>query len=56
MDNFGKDKKHCYVMAFCIELVIRGVFEIVEMSFLMIGHTHEDVHEFFFQSQNKCSK
>ncbi|KAL3693141.1 hypothetical protein R1sor_006792 [Riccia sorocarpa] len=43
MDNSAKDNKNQHVLAFCSELVIRGVFEIVEINFLMVGHTHEDV-------------
>ena len=34
-------------MAFCSELVMRGVFETVQMSFLEVGHTHEDVDALF---------
>ncbi|KAL3677563.1 hypothetical protein R1sor_027511 [Riccia sorocarpa] len=30
MDNSAKDNKNVHVLAFCSELVIRGVFEIVE--------------------------
>ncbi|KAL3696219.1 hypothetical protein R1sor_010295 [Riccia sorocarpa] len=47
MDNSAKDNKNQHVLAFCSELVIRGVFEIVEVNFLMVGHTHEDVDALF---------
>ncbi|KAL3688706.1 hypothetical protein R1sor_015015 [Riccia sorocarpa] len=47
MDNSAKDNKNVHVLAFCSEFVIRGVFEIVEVNFLMVGHTHEDVDELF---------
>lgn len=47
MDNSGKDNKNQIVMAFCSDLVSRGVFETVTMSFLMVGHTHEDVDALF---------
>ncbi|KAL3694843.1 hypothetical protein R1sor_008494 [Riccia sorocarpa] len=47
MDNSAKDNKNHHVLAFCYELVIRGVFEIVEVNFLMVGHTHEDVDALF---------
>jgi hypothetical protein len=47
LDNSGKDNKNQTVMAFCSELVSRGVFETVQMSFLMVGHTHEDVDALF---------
>ncbi|KAL3694493.1 hypothetical protein R1sor_008144 [Riccia sorocarpa] len=47
MDNSAKDNKNHHVLAFCSELVIRGVFEIVEVNFLMVGHMHEDVDALF---------
>ncbi|KAL3682625.1 hypothetical protein R1sor_000647 [Riccia sorocarpa] len=47
MDNSAKDNKNQQVLAFCSELVIRGVFEIVEVNFLLVGHTHEDVDALF---------
>ncbi|KAL3694657.1 hypothetical protein R1sor_008308 [Riccia sorocarpa] len=47
MDNSAKDNKNVHVLAFCSELVIRGVFETVEVNFLMVGHTHEDVNALF---------
>ncbi|KAL3682500.1 hypothetical protein R1sor_000522 [Riccia sorocarpa] len=47
MDNSAKDNKNLHVLAFCSELVIRGVFETVEVNFLMVGHTHEDVDALF---------
>ncbi|KAL3690511.1 hypothetical protein R1sor_016820 [Riccia sorocarpa] len=47
MDNSAKDNKNLHVLAFCYELVIRGVFETVEVNFLMVGHTYEDVDALF---------
>ncbi|KAL3686013.1 hypothetical protein R1sor_004035 [Riccia sorocarpa] len=47
IDNSAKDNKNIHVLAFCSELVIRGVFETVEVNFLMVGHTHEDVDALF---------
>ncbi|KAL3679124.1 hypothetical protein R1sor_022080 [Riccia sorocarpa] len=47
MDNSAKDNKNVHVLAFCSELVIRGVFETIEVNFLMVGHTHEDVDALF---------
>ncbi|KAL3679369.1 hypothetical protein R1sor_022325 [Riccia sorocarpa] len=47
MDNSAKDNKNIDVLAFCSELVIRGVFETLEVNFLMVGHTHEDVDALF---------
>ncbi|KAL3695044.1 hypothetical protein R1sor_008695 [Riccia sorocarpa] len=47
MDNSAKDNKNIHVLAFCSELVKRGIFETVEVNFLMVGHTHEDIDAFF---------
>lgn len=47
MDNSWKDNKNQIVFAFCSELVLRGIFQTVQVSFLMVGHTHEDVDAFF---------
>ncbi|CAM6083473.1 unnamed protein product [Calypogeia fissa] len=47
MDNSAKDNKNQTVIAFCSQLVGQGVFETVTLSFLMVGHTHEDVDALF---------
>ncbi|KAL3696277.1 hypothetical protein R1sor_010353 [Riccia sorocarpa] len=47
LDNSAKDNKNWAMMAFCSELVARGCCKMITMSFLVIGHTHEDVDAFF---------
>ncbi|KAL3699659.1 hypothetical protein R1sor_017681 [Riccia sorocarpa] len=47
MDNSAKDNKNIHVLAFCSELVKRSIFETVEINFLMVGHTHEDIDALF---------
>ena len=47
MDNSPKDNKNQTMIAYCSDLVARGIFETVIMSFLMIGHTHEDIDACF---------
>ncbi|KAL3694056.1 hypothetical protein R1sor_007707 [Riccia sorocarpa] len=47
MDNSAKDNKNIHVLAFCSELVKRGIFETVDVNFLMVGHTHEDIDALF---------
>ncbi|KAL3696701.1 hypothetical protein R1sor_010777 [Riccia sorocarpa] len=47
LDNSGKDNKNWAVMSFLSELVMRGVFKTIVMSFLIVGHTHEDVDAYF---------
>ncbi|KAL3691171.1 hypothetical protein R1sor_004822 [Riccia sorocarpa] len=47
LDNSAKDNKNWTMMAFCNELVARGCCKMITMSFLVVGHTHEDVDAFF---------
>ncbi|KAL3690578.1 hypothetical protein R1sor_016887 [Riccia sorocarpa] len=47
LDNSAKDNKNWTVMAFCSELVAKGCCKTITMSFLVVGHTHEDVDAFF---------
>ncbi|KAL3697545.1 hypothetical protein R1sor_011621 [Riccia sorocarpa] len=47
LDNSAKDNKNSLMMAFMSELVARGCCKSVTMSFLVVGHTHEDVDAFF---------
>ncbi|KAL2630810.1 hypothetical protein R1flu_015496 [Riccia fluitans] len=49
LDNSSKDNKNWMIMAFCSELVARGCCKMITMSFLMVGHTHEDVDAFFLK-------
>ncbi len=47
LDNSWKDNKNQTVIALCSQLVGRGVFQTITLSFLMVGHTHEDVDALF---------
>ncbi|KAL3700685.1 hypothetical protein R1sor_018707 [Riccia sorocarpa] len=47
LDNSAKDNKNWAMMVFCSELVARGCCKMITMSFLVVGHTHEDVDAFF---------
>lgn len=47
LDNCGRDNKNRFLFAFCCLLVELGVFRKVKVSFLMVGHTHEDVDQMF---------
>ena len=46
LDN-ASDNKNTNVMAFCDYLVTTGVFRKIKVSFLLVGHTHEDVDQYF---------
>uniref|UniRef100_A0A8W8MM29 DUF7869 domain-containing protein n=1 Tax=Magallana gigas TaxID=29159 RepID=A0A8W8MM29_MAGGI len=41
------EMRHMYVLAFMAYLVERKIFRKVKISFLMVGHTHEDVDQVF---------
>lgn len=47
MDNCPRDNKNNIMFGFLAVLVLLGIFESVEVSFLPIGHTHEDVDAMF---------
>jgi hypothetical protein len=45
MDNYVKDNKNKYLLAFLSLLMEREVFEEVELGFLLVDHTHEDIDD-----------
>lgn len=47
MDNCSRENKNKYMLAINHLLVYNGVFMKVKMSFLPVGHTHEDVDQMF---------
>ncbi|KAL3690187.1 hypothetical protein R1sor_016496 [Riccia sorocarpa] len=47
LDNSEKDNKNWAMMTFCSELVARGCCKTITVSFLVVGHIHEDVDAFF---------
>ena len=47
MDNCGRENKNRFVFALCALLVELGIFRKIKVSFLMVGHTHEDVDQMF---------
>ncbi|XP_062582881.1 uncharacterized protein LOC134244642 [Saccostrea cucullata] len=46
-DNSAKDNRNFIIMGFLGSLVLRKMFKKVKLSFLMVGHTHEDVDQMF---------
>ena len=46
-DNCCRENKNKYVLAFCELLIHLNIFRTVELSFLFVGHTHEDIDAFF---------
>ena len=47
MDNCFRENKNQYVIAYLNFLVKSRVFHEVIVSFLPVGHTHEDIDQFF---------
>jgi hypothetical protein len=47
LDNTSKQCKGRYVLGFLATLVAWGVFDEIELAFLPVGHTHEDIDQFF---------
>jgi hypothetical protein len=47
MDNCVRENKNKYVLGYLSWLVQRGVFEEIQLSFLPVGHTHEDIDQMF---------
>jgi hypothetical protein len=45
LDNCGRENKNAAVMAYIGWLVNRKIFASVEVSFLPVGHTHEDIDQ-----------
>jgi hypothetical protein len=43
MDNCVKDNKNHRLLMFIFFLIAREVFEKVQLGFLIVGHTHEDI-------------
>ena len=47
MDNTNADNKTKVTLAMCERLVASGMFKTVELGFLPVGHTHEDIDQSF---------
>ncbi|KAL9965925.1 hypothetical protein ACROYT_G029792 [Oculina patagonica] len=47
LDNCYRDCKNIHIIGFCALLVKAGVFRKVRLSYLLVGHTHEDIDQLF---------
>ena len=47
LDNYARENKNRYLFAYVSLLVTRAVFKIVQLGFLMVGHTQEDIDAVF---------
>ena len=53
LDNTAKQCKGKYVLGYLALLVAYGVFKTVTLSFLPVGHTHEDIGPFKMQNAER---
>jgi len=53
LDNCGSENKNRYLFAYLSLLVARGVFQMVQLGFLMVRHTHEDIDALFSRFSEK---
>ena len=47
MDNCARENKNKYVLSYCNYLIQQNLFKTIELSFLPVGHTHEDIDQMF---------
>ncbi|KAK3108210.1 hypothetical protein FSP39_003259 [Pinctada imbricata] len=55
-DNCARENKNKFLLAFCELLVKLNVFHEVNLSFLYVGHTHEDIDAAFSQISEKLRR
>ena len=53
LDNCARENKNQYLFAYLSLLVARGVFKTIQLGFLMVGHTHEDIDAMFSRFSEK---
>ena len=53
LDNCAKENKNWYLFSYLSLLVARGVFKTIQLGFLMVGHTHEDIDAMFSRFSEK---
>ena len=53
LDNCSRENKNRYVLGYCEYLVAHSVFDSVEVGFLPVGHTHEDIDQAFSQTSSR---
>ena len=55
-DNCTRENKNRYMVAYLQMLVARGVFQETQLSFLPVGHTHEDINQVFSRTAERLRK
>ena len=44
-DNCGRENKNVYIFGLCATLVAFGFLKEIQLLFLIVGHTHEDIDQ-----------
>ena len=55
-DNCTRENKNIYMFALCADLVGLGYFQEVQLCFLIVGHTHEDIDQRFSNILNTLKR
>ena len=55
-DNCTRENKNKYMLGYLQSLVARGVFQEVCLSFLPVGHTHEDIDQVFSRTSQRLRR
>lgn len=50
LDNCSRENKNHFFMAYIEFLVAMRIFDVIELGFLPVGHTHEDIDQIFSQT------
>jgi hypothetical protein len=45
LDNSAKDNKNGTVIGWCAYLVAMGLVDEIELAFMLVGHTHDDIDQ-----------
>ena len=53
LDNCSRENKNHFLLSYIELLVSQRVFDVIEVAFLSIGHTHEDIDQIFPQTASR---
>jgi hypothetical protein len=56
LDNSPKDNKNQFLFGFLSFLTTQKVFEEIQLGFLLVGHTHEDIDGYLVMCRTSCGR
>ena len=56
LDNTSRENKNSIVFGYLSMLVERRVFKIIKVNFLLVGHTHDHIHQMFIRLSKKLAR